>query len=216
MAYERNGLGVTKRQRERIVAALHRDHLQLPVIPYVFPWYELLLLGKLTIQTANGKFAVKTGLWPRKHRGWTLFYHSKSRVADLIAERHNINPRDHKLGVLLGVAWLEDSRPLTPEERFELALKFNNYTERRYCKLMQSHYGFDVRNMNAEDRLDCVPTPYDWHAMPYPVGNFYRPETLKRFQKPIPIKYPPGAVTGTNLAVIPEIEKALRRVGVTL
>lgn len=207
----RSNLEATRRQTERAVEAF-RQTQRLQVIPYLFPWYELLLSGKLTIKAANGEFlAVKTGLWPRKHRGWTLFYHSKSRIADMVAARHKLNPRDYTLGVLVGVGWLEDSRVMTPEERYALALKFNAYSEGKYRKYWKDRK-IDVRNFDVETKLEFEPS--DWVAKPYPVGNFYLPATLKKFKNPIPIKYPSGAVTGTHLIVTPDIQRALKEVGV--
>lgn len=222
MASARYGLGVTRRQAERVRDAF-RQSQWLYVIPYNAPWYELLLSKKLMIQTASGEFGVKTGSVPKKHSGWVGFYNSKARVRKEVVERHGIDPHNLNLGMLVGVGYLQHSRKLTPAEKYQWYLRANKMSDADFNVLYKRHVGFDPRKLKTAERVqflfdalhDFVGSPLVI-AGPMNIGHFYRPESLMRFSKPIPIKYPSGPVTGTNFVVTPDIRKALQEVGVTL
>src|SRR3989338_1840510 len=128
MASARHGLLVTKRQAERAVKAF-REPQWLYVVPYNAPWYELLLSGKLMIQTESGEFGVKTGSMPKKHRGWVGFYNSKARVRAEVVERHGLDPNKLNLGMLVGVGYLDDSRELTDDEKYQWYLAANKISD---------------------------------------------------------------------------------------
>lgn len=194
------------------------DSSGLYVIPYTTPYYELLLLGKLTIHTATGDFAVKTGSRQRKHRGWVGFYNS-GRVARGVAEQHGLDHNQpHR--VLLGVGDLADSREMTPEERYELTLGFNNMSEVDFYSLCRSRLGIRHPERIPRDfRYDWLTTV--WPSPPVLVipmhfGHFYRPESLRRFKQPVPFNYPAGPVQGTTVPLTPMVRKALAEVGVEL
>lgn len=195
----------------------------LYVIPYNAPWYELLLTGKLMIKTESGKFGVKTGSTPKKHRGWVGFYNSKARVRKEIVERHGIDPKNLNLGMLVGVGYLDDSRELTPDEQYQWYLRANKISDKDFNSMYRRRMKWDPKELDITEKLHFF---YDMlHdfigeslviAGPMDVGHFYRPDSLKIFLEPIPIKYPPGAVTGTKIAISPNILQAIRKVGVKL
>lgn len=215
-------LGVIKQQTERVINEFRKPQW-LYVIPYNAPWYELLLTGKLLIKTESGKFGVKTGSMPKKHRGWVGFYNSKARVRKEVVERHGLSVQNLHLGALVGVGYLENSRTLTSAEKFQWYLRANKIKVTDFESLYRRHVHWDPKKLSPEDKVEFF---YDMlHrflsdpiiiAGPMDVGHFYRPETLKRFLKPIPVKYPSGPVTGTKLAITPDTHKALQEVGVTL
>jgi len=196
-----------------------RQAKRLYVIPYNTPYYELLLSGKLTINTTGGKFGVKSGATPRKYRGGGGFYNS-TRAARGVAEQHKLDPKQQPQRVLLGVGYLADSREMTSAERYELTLGFNNLTESDFFEICRSKLNIKSPEQISSDER------YDWleqiwpespvRVIPMWAGHFYRPESLKRFIKPIPIKYPSGPVLGTHMPITPQIRKALTEVGVTL
>jgi hypothetical protein len=191
---------------------------QLYVIPYKAPFYELLLSGKLTIPTESGSLAVKTGSTPRKHRGWVGFYNS-TRVATGVAELHGLNPIQPQR-VLLGVGYLAASRGLTEKERYSLTLGFNNMSEKDFYELCRSRLNIKhPEHISLEDRynwLDQIWPEPPVCVIPMNFGHFYLPESLKRFSKPIPLKYPSGPVLGTHMPVTAQIQEALTKVGVSL
>lgn len=219
MASVRYGLEVTKRDAERVRNAF-RQPQWLYVIPYNAPWYELLLTGKLSIKTESGEFSVKTGSMPKQHRGWVGFYNSKARVRKEVIKRHNIDPKNLNLGMLVGVGYLEDSRELTPNEQYQWYLRANKIDDATVTKKFGKYLVGPNSVERKVDLLEGMLHGFAGHPLiiagPMLIGHFYRPNSLKRFSKPIPIKYPSGPVMGTKLAVTPEILKAIRGVGVNL
>lgn len=225
MASVRYGLGVTKRQAERVKNAF-RQPQWLYVVPYNAPWYELLLSGGLMIKTESGEFGAKTGSNPKKHRGWVGFYNSKARVRMKVVERHGINADNLNLGMLVGMGYLEDSRELTPAEQYQWYLRANKTDDSTVIKEANYYFktsGYRVDSNSIEKKLDWLDEmlhSFAGHPLviagPMPIGHFYRPDSLKRFPKPIPIKYPSGPVTGTKLVITPDILRAIREVGINL
>lgn len=215
----RYGLGVTKRQAVQIVDAFRKPQW-LYVIPYNAPWYELLLSRKLMIQTEAGEFGIKTGSMPKKYRGWVGFYNSMARVRAEVVERHGLDRRKLNLGMLVGVGYLEDSRELTLAEQYQWYLCANKTDDATVIKEAKDYL---VDPNSTEEKVSWFESMlYDFEghhlviAGPMPIGHFYRPDSLKRFSKPIPIKYPSGPVTGTKLAITAEIRRAIQKVGVKL
>lgn len=216
----RYGLGVTKRQAERVINAFCESQW-LYVIPYNAPWYQLLLSGQLLIWTASGGvFGVKTGSVPKKHRGWVGFYNSKARVRNEVIERHGIDPHNLNLGMLVGVGYLEDSRELTLAEKYQWYLRANKTDDATVIKEAGNYLTDSKSTEEKVDWFEGMLHSFAGHnlviAGPMPVGHFYRPDTLKRFLKPIPVKYPSGPVTGTKLAITPDIRRAIQKVGIKL
>lgn len=214
-----NRFKVTKRQEKQTMDAF-RQPQWLYVIPYNAPWYELLLSGNLMIKTGLGEFGVKTGSMPKQHRGLVGFYNSKARVRKEVAVRHDIDPKNLNLGMLVGVGYLEDSRELTTDEQYQWYLRANNTDDATVIKTA-ADYLMDPASVEEKvNWLEGVLHSFAGHdlviAGPMPVGHFYRPDSLKRFSKPVPIKYPAGPVTGKRLPVTPDILRALKEVGVTL
>lgn len=219
MASVRYGLGVTRRDAERVRNAF-RQPQWLYVVPYNAPWYELLLSKKLMIETQSGEFGVKTGSTPKKHRGWVGFYNSKTRVRTEIIQRHGIDPYNLNLGMLVGIGYLEDSRKLTFAEQYQWYLRANKTNDAIVIREFDK-YLMDSNSVEEKvDWLEGILHSSEGHPLiiagPMPIGHFYRPDSLKRFPKPIPIKYPSGPVTGTKIAVTPRILQAIREVGVNI
>lgn len=192
----------------------------LYVIPYNAPWYELLLSRKLMIKTESGESGVKTGSTLKKYRGWVGFYNSKARVRKEVVERHCINADNLNLGMLVGMGYLEDSRELSLDEQYQWYLRANKIDEAALNKEVRK-YWVDPNSVGEKiDWLEGVLRGFAGHPLviagPMPIGHFYRPESLKRFSKPIPIKYPSGPVTGTKLAITPAILRAIQETGVKL
>lgn len=218
MAGGQYDLAVTKRQAERAKNAFSMPQW-LYVVPYNAPWYELLLSCKLMIKTESGNFAVKTGSTPKKHRGWVGFYNSKGRVRKAVAKRHGIDPNNLNLGMLVGVGYLEDSRELTLDERYQWYLRANKTDDATVIKKAGPY----LIHPSTEEKVSWLDDMlYDWEGHdlvitgPMPIGHFYRPNTLKHFSKPIPVKYPQGPVGGTKIAITPEIRRAIQKAGVRL
>ena len=157
---------------------------------------------------------------PKKHRGWVGFYNSKTRVRKEIVERHGIDPENLNLGTLVGVGYLEDSREMTLAEKYQWYLRANRTDDTAVIKAAR---GCLLDPSSVEEKVSWFDDMlYDFvgHnlviAGPMSIGHFYRPDSLKRFCKPIPVKYPPGPVTGTKIAITPDILRALKEVRVNL
>lgn len=162
------------------------------MIPYNAPWYELLLSGGLIIETESGEFGVKTGLIPKQHRGWVGFYNSKARVRKKVVERHGIDPENLNLGMLVGVGYLDDSRKLTPAEQYQWYLRANKTDDATIIKEAGDYLTDPNSTEEKVGWLKGMLYSFAGHhlviAGPMPVGHFYRPDTLKRFSRPVPIQ----------------------------
>lgn len=90
----------------------------LSAFPNQFPYYELLLEGKLSAKTRE---------WKWNHIGWTLFYTSKSRQVTHVMRVHNIKLDDFRntLGCLVGVGYLLPVRANTQKEIRQIEREFN-------------------------------------------------------------------------------------------
>ena len=208
----------TKRDAARAIEVF-RQPQWLYVIPYNAPWYELLLSGKLMVKTESGKkFGVKTGSLPKKHRGWVGFYNSKARVRKEVVGRHGLDVRNLNLGMLVGVGYLEDSRELTIAEQYQWYLRANKTDDATVTKEFGRHL-IDPDSVEEKvSQLKGLLHDFVGHPLviagPMPIGHFYRQDSLKRFSNPVPVRYPSGPVTGTKLAITPEIRRAIQEVGV--
>ena len=228
MVRTQSRLGVTQRDMNQAQEASPRPQ-SIFVVPYNSPWYYLLLKGVLNITRADGSvFAVKTGSVPKKHRGWVGFYNSKSRVRPEVVARHRLSPHDLHLGELVGVGRLMDSRELTDHEKYQWYLAANKITntdvDRLYYKWIKAYPEFSPeigrQKLSISDKVKFLGlwlsdsfNNEEIITGPMPIGHFYHLDSLKRFPKPVAVKYPQGPVQGTAVPLTPEIRQAISAVG---
>lgn len=107
-------------RRIRVIRQALKDYVDatevIPAFPNSFPYNELLLSNKLS---------AKTRTWRWKHRGLTLLYTSTSTDRP-VADIHELNPKEAKRMVLVGVGELQPVRVLTQKERRQIQREFRN------------------------------------------------------------------------------------------
>lgn len=185
MASVRSRGSATRSQKKRAAEVF----ATIPAFPNAFPYNELLLDGKLKI----GPFGVKTRSWEWKHRGLVLLYTS-GRVHKPVADAYGLDPKKYPCKMIIGMADLVDVRELTERECDRLRSQFNNISLRQ------------ARAIPFSGSLR------DW-IEPLPIGYFFC--NLRRFKKPVPFKWPAGAVTTVRVPVA-LVARALRKASLRL
>lgn len=158
-----------------------------PALAFVFPYHEMLILNLLGV----GEFQVKTRNSNWNYRGPVLLYTSHGRYHRVPAGAYGLDSNKFPRGVIVGVATIVNSRPLTWEEKVKVTANFN-------C----------VTLSEAEEMLMGCDGD---HVVPCPIGVFLK--DVKRFKKPVPFKPRPGAI-GIMRVPVAKVAKALKKVGI--
>lgn len=161
----------------------------LPALAFVFPYHEMLMRGLLKVGDLNVK--TRSSNW--NYRGLVLLYTSHGRYHKVPARAHNLNPNEFTRGVIVGVATIVDSRPLTWQEKIQITCNFNK-----------------VNRAEAEEML--LGTDGDY-VTPFPIGVFLK--DVKRFKTPVSFKPKPGSI-GIMRVSVNQVAKALKQAGVDL
>ena len=149
--------------------------LRLPVFPNWFPFNDMLLDGHLKVGKYEG---VKTRSWDWNYRGPLLLYTSGRAFHQAVeAYQYANGAKKHK--VIIGIGELVDVRELTEKEAYKMVCNFNNVKPSELSPLIP----------------DTVP-PFEAYVLgyiaPYRIGFFF--QNLRRFEQPVPFKWPAGPV----------------------
>lgn len=159
-----------------------------PALAFVFPYHEMLMLNLLGV----GEFQVKTRNSNWNYRGPVLLYTSHGRYHRVPAKAYGLDSNKFPRGVIVGVATVVDSRPLTGKEKIQMVCNFNNMSYDHAVDIALGRY--------QEDYVE-----------PLPIGVFLK--DVKRFKAPVPFKPRPGAI-GIMRVPVSKVAKALKGVGI--
>ncbi len=178
----------------------------IPVFPNWFPYNNMVFDGHLKV----GKYAgVKTRSWQWDYRGPVLFYNSlrTEKRATQVYEYEN-DRREHK--VIIGIADIVESRPLTIDEAKQMLANFNNMPLASVEQI--------IKNLRKEGYFldEIIYNFYDFgpYVAPYRGFGFFF-QNLRRFETYVPFNWPSGPVKPIfiNTKENPQLVKQLKLVG---
>lgn len=159
--------------------------MKILVMPNQVPYNDMVFDGHLRV----GKYSVKTRSYNLNYRGPVLFYNStRTEPKAMAAYDYGTGFSSHK--TIIGMADLVKVRPLKHWEAKKMVENFNNLPQVAVTNLFGKMLDLIVNDKEIPD------FPFLVNEMgliaPFRNGLFFLNE--KRFEKPVPFKWPTGPV----------------------
>lgn len=179
---------------------------KIPVFPNWFPYNNMVFDGHLKV----GKYAgVKTRCWQWNYRGPVLFYNSlrtEKRVTQVYEYENDRS--EHK--VIIGIADIVESRPLSINEAKQMLANFNNIPLADIEQI--------IKNLQKDGYFieEIIYGFYNFgpYVAPYRGFGFFF-QNLCRFKTYIPFNWPSGPVKPifTDINKNPALKKQVALAG---
>lgn len=154
------------------------------VMPNTVPFNDMVFDNHLQV----GEFAVKTRSYNLKYRGPVLFYNSTRTEPNAMSAYYYVTDKNnHK--VIIGIADLVETRPLSTAEAKKMVCNFNNITSRELSKILKD---LELQDSPNGPFLVNSQMEYWFLITPGRIGFFFK--NLRRFKIPVRFNWPAGAI----------------------